>query len=334
MGCAPSQPARATSVEPLSPRWTPLESSREIPPGNATLQALVARPGRGSACADCGAPSPSWAVLDEGQAGLVCGECAGVHRTGVSSATRNIFWDTVPVEAAACGEGPAPAEHDEPTLRAMWTDADAADTRGGDGSLLRLTTAESARDAWVIGLRAAGAGRKPAFGTPQVRGILFVTVEGAESLPNADSGVMGDVSDPKVLLWLGPLSGETAPSAGRLPRANGVDVHETSPRSNTLNPVWGAGEGGGGPFSLKWDGVEALHVLAVDVDVVTEPDLLGQAVVRLDGIPDYAPLSKEEEAAAPSQLVTVPLLRTGAPGDSKPGLVRLSLRYHGLGEAW
>ncbi|KAA0155091.1 hypothetical protein FNF31_06159 [Cafeteria roenbergensis] len=216
----------------------------------------------------------------------------------------------------------------------MWTDADAADTRGGDGSLLRLTTAESARDAWVIGLRAAGAGRKPAFGTPQVRGILFVTVEGAESLPNADSGVMGDVSDPKVLLWLGPLSGETAPSAGRLPRANGVDVHETSPRSNTLNPVWGAGEGGGGPFSLKWDGVEALHVLAVDVDVVTEPDLLGRAVVRLDGIPDYAPLSKEEEAAAPSQLVTVPLLRTGAPGDSKPGLVRLSLRYHGLGEAW
>ncbi|KAA0147030.1 hypothetical protein FNF29_07657 [Cafeteria roenbergensis] len=310
MGCAPSQPARATSVEPLSPRWTPLESSREIPPGNATLQALVARPGRGSACADCGAPSPSWAVLDEGQAGLVCGECAGVHRTGVSSATRNIFWDTVPVEAAA--RVAAAVASGQSRAYASCGRTEHCGTGGASRQQLALRLAEKYA----------------------VRGILFVTVEGAESLPNADSGVMGDVSDPKVLLWLGPLSGETAPSAGRLPRANGVDVHETSPRSNTLNPVWGAGEGGGGPFSLKWDGVEALHVLAVDVDVVTEPDLLGRAVVRLDGIPDYAPLSKEEEAAAPSQLVTVPLLRTGAPGDSKPGLVRLSLRYHGLGEAW
>ena len=101
IGCVPlaftAERARRLSLQLVAH----FGSLPQIPPGNATLQALVTRPGRGSMCADCGAPAPSWAVLDEGQAGLVCGECAGVHRTGVTTATRNIFWDTITVEAAA-----------------------------------------------------------------------------------------------------------------------------------------------------------------------------------------------------------------------------------------
>jgi len=253
--------------------------------------------------------------------------CAVAVPAGVGTAAPPMPGFTVGMDSAdgaAAGAGRRAR-----VLLAAFADDDAAGTRRGDGAELGLAGAAAVRDAWVSALRAAAAGVRPVLGLAPARGVVFVTVEEARDLANLDSGVMGDVTDPRVLLWMGQPT--WAEGSGPLPVPDGRLVHATPGKTNTLSPGWGPGPGGGGPFPFKWDGASTLRVLVLDVDVLTTNDVAGEAAVRLDGIPDYAPLSREEEDGATAQSVWVPV---GRRGRASKGMVRISMRYHGLGEAW
>jgi len=110
--------------------------------------------------------------------------------------------------------------------------------------------------------RSTGSSEAQGLGQGQ-QGMLSVRVVGAYNLVNADSGILGDVSDPYVTLRLG-----SQPEKQR---------KRTHTINNDLNPVWNSS-----PFLFPvYKDDDTLHLEVYDEDTFSSDDFLGRLTVPL-----------------------------------------------------
>jgi len=272
-------------------------------------------------CADCNAPTPTWASINNGV--LICTACSGVHRSlGVEiSFVQSLKLDDWTPEALSQLQSKGPNSTANDTLLEYHVPAAFAKPSPHSSRDVRekYIQAKYVDKAFAPSMAVEGGGSKPmrerlapiqhvdnegpgnnsnsstkkdesSIGEVEFIGILVVNLISCKNLVNADWSISGtDVSDPYVVFTLGRQS-------------------ITSKKINDdLNPVFNE------TLMLSWDGRSSLHVQVMDRDQFKTDDPLGDVSIDVKTL--LLPSSNTDADAAAASVVAVAVVADGSAVD-------------------